>query len=494
MLGFSVEFHDLPRGIPQSHAGTGEAPRALWRSPNTLIHNPNWQYKTGKILLGSLGHNVIGVSDNRHLLTVAGSRAGKGTSAIIPNLLTYTGSVLVLDPKGENASITAERRGIGRDIPNGGLNQDVFVLDPFNVADVHDDMRAGFDPFAYLNPDSPDFIDDCDNIADALIVAQPGKENDHWNGSARLIIRGFIAWVAAASEIENRNLLEVNRLLFLALEGEDEDSLAFVLAEMRLSPHIAHGIPTQAANTLLSMGERERGSVLSTIRQNLAFLSSPSMAHCLSGELRSPDIRKWKFGDQSIYLCLPAGRLHRYFRFFRLFINQLLAAVESEQDVPETPALMILDEMHVLGHMAALETAAGLFAGFGVRIWSIWQDLAQLKHLYKTRWETFIGNASVLQFFGLNDMTTLEWVSRRLGKSSILKISQNEQSLEDSAQGYSAQSRSIQETPLLSPDEVAYFFSRESNNQLIIFPGSDPIFLKRLPYYTPYFQGMYNDR
>jgi type IV secretion system protein VirD4 len=489
-----VEFHDLPRGIPHSVAEAGEAPRALWRAPETLAGNPNWQHEAGKILLGSLDQNVVGVADNRHLLTVAGSRAGKGTSAIIPNLLTYTGSVLVLDPKGENASITAERRGKGRGVINGGLEQDVYVLDPFSVADVHNDMRAGFDPFANLSPDSPDFIDDCDSIADALIVTQPDNKNDHWNSSARLVLRGFIAWVAAAPEIENRNILEVNRLLFLALEGDDENSLAFVLAEMQLSSHVAHGIPTQAANTLVSMGERERGSVLSTIRQNLAFLSSPPMAHCLSGKLRSPDIRQWKFGGQSIYLCLPAGRLHRHFRFFRLFINQLLSAVEIERDVPVTPALMVLDEMHVLGHMEALETAAGLFAGFGVRIWSIWQDLAQLKHLYKTRWETFIGNASVLQFFGLNDMTTLEWVSRRLGKSSVLKISQNEQAMETAAQGFSAQSRSIQETPLLSPDEIAYFFSRESNNQLIIFPGSDPIFLKRLPYYEPYFQGFYNDR
>ena len=78
-----------------------------------------------------------GWSDNRHVVTVAGSRAGKGTSAIIPNLLRYTGSVVCVDPKGENASVTAAHRGSSGTGEYGkGLGQDVYVLDPFMVADV----------------------------------------------------------------------------------------------------------------------------------------------------------------------------------------------------------------------------------------------------------------------------------------------------------------------------------------------------------------------
>ena len=45
----------------------------------------------------------IGWKDDRHVMTIAGSRAGKGVSLIIPNLLLYEGSALVIDPKGENA-------------------------------------------------------------------------------------------------------------------------------------------------------------------------------------------------------------------------------------------------------------------------------------------------------------------------------------------------------------------------------------------------------
>ncbi|MEM9233584.1 MAG: type IV secretory system conjugative DNA transfer family protein [Pseudomonadota bacterium] len=186
-------------------------------------------------------------------------------------------------------------------------------------------------------------------------------------------------------------------------------------------------------------------------------------------------------------ICLPAGRLHRHSRFFRLFLNRLLSAVEEDPQEPDIPALMILDEMHVLGHMSALETGAGLLAGFGVRIWSIWQDLNQLKHLYQARWETFMGNAGIMQFFGMNDLTTLEYVSKRLGTSSVMSISQGEISQQQSLSGFSGKSKSIQAAPLLSIDEVGYFFSRQSENQLIIYPGSDPIFMKRVPYWDEFY-------
>ena len=70
--------------------------------------------------------------------------------------------------------------------------------------------------------------------------------------------------------------------------------------------------------------------------------------------------------------------------------------------------------------MQALENAAGQVAGFGVKLWMIVQDIGQLKALYKERWQTFLGNAGMVQLFGLNDLETLEWVSKRLGTTSLI--------------------------------------------------------------------------
>lgn len=488
-----MNFNDLPRGLPNTSATSDKAPRALWVSPDELKAHPNWQYSEGRIFLGAVDDVSIGVKDDRHLLTIAGSRAGKGTSAIVPNLLLYQGSVLVLDPKGENATLTAERRGKGRGIEAEGLGQDIYVIDPFGASVVDDEYRAGFNPLAGLNPLSDEFIDECDAIADALVVQEGNGDNTYFYDAARLVLRGYIAWVAAHPEIKDKSLIEVKRLIFLPrVETEEPDGIPdvndpnltfeFLNALMMSDSRFASGIPFEAASTLLSMGEREFGSVMSTIRNQIGFISSPPMARTLSGSERQPDIFNWKHGKQSVYLCLPAGRLHRHFRFFRLFINRLMSAIEADSKQPETPALMILDEMHVLGHMKALETAAGLIAGFGVRIWSFFQDLSQLRQIYGERWETFLGNAAVFQTFGLNDMGSLKYVSERMGQSAMMKVSQGEQSATQAASGFTGESMSIDAAPLLTPDEIAAFFSRQSENQLIIYPGVSAIFMKRVSY------------
>lgn len=228
---------------------------------------------------------------------------------------------------------------------------------------------------------------------------------------------------------------------------------------------------------------------MSTVHQNISFLASPPIAQMFESKGRHLNLQEWKFGKKSVYLCLPALRLHRHSRFFRLYVTSLLLAIERDKDEPAVPALMILDEMHVLGRMAALETAAGLVAGYGIRIWSIWQDFAQLTSIYKDRWETFLGNASIFQSFGLNDMTTLKYVSERLGTSPTIHVSQSEISDEQKALGFTGKSKSLQSGPLLSPDEIAYFFSRQSRNQLVVYPGVDPIFMKRVSYLDdPYFE------
>ena len=97
-------------------------------------------------MVGAMGSRLIGIADNRHILTVAGSRAGKSVTLIV-NLLHYRGSVLALDPKGELASLTAARRA--------ALGQKVHILDPFGIAPEHlAGFRKGFNPLSILSPDS----------------------------------------------------------------------------------------------------------------------------------------------------------------------------------------------------------------------------------------------------------------------------------------------------------------------------------------------------
>ncbi|WP_096703523.1 type IV secretory system conjugative DNA transfer family protein [Magnetospirillum sp. 15-1] len=151
----------------------------------------------------------LGLDDDRHFVTIAGSRSGKGTSAIIPNLCLYPGSVVCLDPKGENATLTAARRGGGAEGCEG-MGQPVFVLDPFGVADVPDELRAGLNPLALLDPDSPSVVNDAELLAEGLVVSTDPRDA-HWDESARNFIKGLILHLVAT--MDNPSLFTLRRFL-----------------------------------------------------------------------------------------------------------------------------------------------------------------------------------------------------------------------------------------------------------------------------------------
>lgn len=167
------------------------------------------------------------------------------------------------------------------------------------------------------------------------------------------------------------------------------------------------------ANTVRDMGENERGSVLSTARRNTKFIDSPWMQRCLQGGTgRTLDIDALKAspGGLSVYICLPARFLPTHARFMRLILNLMLYRMEAQglhQPACGHAILMVLDEAAALGRMESIEKAAGLMAGYGVKLWTILQDLGQLKRHYKESWETYIANSGMLQFFANSDMTTL---------------------------------------------------------------------------------------
>ena len=107
-----------------------------------------------------------------------------------------------------------------------------------------------------------------------------------------------------------------------------------------------------------------------------------------------------------MYLCLPAMRMGTHARWFRLMILLALSVMERTQVKPPAPVLFVLDEFPVLGHMQVVEKAAGLMAGFGVKLWIIVQNLGQLKQHYDKAWETFFANSGVVTAFGVVDHET----------------------------------------------------------------------------------------
>tara|TARA_B100000965_G_scaffold117698_1_gene97143 strand:- start:27 stop:1547 length:1521 start_codon:yes stop_codon:yes gene_type:complete len=499
---------DLPRGVRSRKLDDHRTPLAAWMPPDLIASSNSLSYDPdnpgAKLLLGAQNGKLVGIGDNRHMMTVAGSRAGKGVSAIVPNLIFYRGSVLAIDPKAELASITALRRA-------QQLGQRVYVLDPFERCAPHAaPYRASYNPLSILKPDSPTLVEDAGLIADALVI--PGGRDPHWNDSARNFLEGLVLHVATYSGYEDRrDLVSVRTVLMNGAhisqetdDGHEEASgmdglFVEMLHNVELlneagAEDIARAVEA-AANDFFEKPDNERGSVLSTARRHTKFLDFPNIQSVLRGHDFDLTDLKTTSGGMTVYLCLPAARLATCSRWFRLFVNLALEAMEREQIVPSVPVLFCLDEFAALGHMRQIEAAAGQVAGFGVKLWPILQDLTQLKRDYKEGWETFMGNAGVLQFFGNNDTTTLEHISKRLGKTSIRMRSQSATTQEDRARGASGESWKVELHDLLTAEEAARFFSRDDpqRRQLVLWAGQPPIILQRLIYHSDApFKGKYD--
>jgi len=486
----SVLQSDLPRGSVDNGAGIG--PSAAFETSSNVAQTSSLQFQLpnpeGRIFLGVidadiqksrlpdgrieryalLGH-AIGVPDDRHIITIAGSRSGKGRSAIVPNLITYPGSVLAIDPKGDLAALTADWRALM-------LGQRVIVLDPFGVAgSVSSRYGGGFNPLSILTEDSATLLEDAGLIADSIVLPAPGAKDPHWDESAKQFLEGVILHVATSPAYAGRrDLVSVYDCL---MDGGDE-----LRNEMAENAAADFAVVTLASN-FFDKAENERSSVLSTLRRHIRFLGYSQIKRVL--RTHSFDLRALKTQAMTVYLSLPAMRMGTCSRWLRLFVNLTLAALEAEKTKPAHPVLLCLDEFAVLGTMKVLEDAAGQIAGLGCKLWPILQDLGQLKALYSDRWETFIGNAGVLQFFGNADMQTLEWISKRLGETTIQTIGQSQPGYDARAkQGATGQSYSQQVHSLMTAEELSRFFGRDDKllRQLIIRPTWAPMVLQRAYY------------
>lgn len=444
--------------FPRGHAAAPEKDSALGTAAWST-DAPLW--REGMIWLGRRDDGeAIGNDDNRHMLTIAGSRAGKGTSAIVPNLCLWPGSCVVIDPKGENAALTAEKRA-------ERAGHYVAVLDPFGEADVPASLRVRFNPLELIDAAADDAIDVVAAIGDALTVGSDNGNDVHWTESARQIIEAVILHVAANRHEKDRSLVRVRQLLTLGdetaaerftglnrdqalVEARDQAiakgkseadadaageaaaaaiepvspfaALWSVMATNNAENAAVRDVIAGAANSIREMGDNERGSILSTARRNTKFLDSPRMRECVSGEGLQIDRLKTEEGGLSLYVCLPARFLPTHARFLRLMLNLTLYRMEAlglAEPVSKRPVLFLLDEFAALGRLEVIEKAAGLMAGYGVKLWPILQDLGQIKRHYRESWETFVGNAGVLQFFGNTDLTTLEWISKRMGQTEL---------------------------------------------------------------------------
>lgn len=467
MVSWEAELAaETPRGLQD---GDDQVPSARWADPRSL--GPEWAYDRRSILLGYRDGKGIGCGDDRHLMLVAGSRAGKGLSFVIPNLLLYQGSVLAIDPKGELARLTAAVR-------QETLKHDVHVIDPFDASgEATAPFRSGFNPLQEIDPASSTAVDDAALLADALIIDDGG--DGHWTNAARELVKGLILY--ALVQPQDRRHLGIVRGFFHAagteIEGRSVNGQELILNDMKFLESAYDGVLAGIASAMLNKSERELAAIISAADVQLGFLDSrPLMESLKESRFSMADLKRKK---TTVYLCLPASRMSTHAKWFRMIITLALLMCEREPAKPEPSLLLLLEEFPVLGHMQSIEAAAGQIAGFGVKIWTVMQDLTQLQRHYGKSWETFMGNSGATVFFGNSDNTTLEYVSKKLGTIGFDFRRLSNASPSGRLSGAKIFDDQFQTTRLLEPHEVEMMFARERNRALVLYPGLGPLVVRR---------------
>ncbi len=453
--------------------------------------------------------SYLGWKGDGHIITIAPTRSGKGVGLVIPNLLHYPGSVLVIDPKGENYAVTHDYR-------SSTFKQDVVCLDPFRIVS---DGSGSINPLdglvknnwrvsEYLEK-NPELLDDAGQIADAMIYNAGAEPKDpHWDHKARSLLKCLILAVICGKAPNNRRHLSKVREILTS----GQDALESFLQQLAKDPIPLNGMLARAANEIMSASFRELSSIISTALRHTEFLDSPLVCNSLGSDSSSSggsyDISQLKQeGKVSIYMVMPPHHLPNYVRCIRLWITMAMKSMTSSMEPPADgcPVLFMLDEMAQLGTMNNLRQAVSLLAGYGMTIWMIWQDLSQLKSLYEHDWPSFLANAKIQQYFGINDQETAKHISEMLGMATIhvasLSSSENySRGLVFDSQNGTSKGQSVSEISraLLNPDEV-----RRLNRETVItfIQGAPPILNKRISYYkdamfagrarpNPYFSAM----
>jgi type IV secretion system protein VirD4 len=479
---------ELTRGV---EGEVDQLPKNTWAAAAEL--GPEWNYAPDHegLLLGYRRKRAIGWNDDRHLLTVAGTRAGKGASLIVPNLLLYAGSVLAIDPKGELARITGRQRAkLGK----------LVVLDPFGENGRY--PTGCYNPLDELDPKATEVIDEAGAVAQALIFYS-GKGDPHWSAAAADAVRAIILMTLSLEE-KYRNLVSVRQLLMLTHPELDANAKrlklgpeAALLAMMEGLGNEYDGVVRGAGLALASMAEKERESVLSEARTQTRFLDSPALRKTLqTSDFRLKDLRN---GILSVFLCLPARHMDSHDRWLRVIINLAIGALEPRrQDATAAtenaaPVLLLLEEFAGLKYMEKLEAAAGQLAGSGVRLWVVVQNFGQLTRHYEKGWETFVANAGMITAFGNADMETLRHLSDKLGNVSMLLTRKSGASSSAVLGGARATQEDVRDIALVPPDGLARLLERTKRRVLVMAAGREPLILERALYYEDKpFAGMFD--
>ena len=416
----------------------------------------------------------------------AGTRAGKGAGVVIPNLLEWQDSLIVLDIKQECFNITSKYR---QDV----LKQDVFLFNPFSFT------THKFNPFHYLNLDDVEGSTDLMGMAEIIYPTDSvtGAER-HFNNAAQSL---FIAlakalWLLLEGNpvfLQEYNIPKTFSIgnLFVLYNTVSMNDLTEVLEEnvnLKKLDNVQMELAQDALAKIRSfmlLGDEGKASVISTFEKQLKLFALPVVKQATDGN--SFDFRDLRRQKITVYLSIAPKDLKIASLILNLFFNCAIRINLSENPdfVPDLKysLLLILDEFPSIGCIPYVKEAAGYIAGYKIQLLTIFQNVSQLNEIYGDQGrKTLLANHSCKIVFAPNEQDDAEYFSKEIAyittKSSSSSKNHNKASVSR------GESESEARRALMLPQELKQMAFEE---EIVLLSGENPIRCEKALYFNDRF-------
>lgn len=416
------------------------------------------------VVLGRYSQDYLRHDGPEHVLCFAPTRSGKGVGLVVPTLLTWPGSCIVHDIKGENWTLTAGFRAKhGR----------VLLFDPTNA------QSSAYNPLLEVRQGEWE-VRDVQNIADILVDPEGSLDKrNHWEKTSHSLLVGAILHVLYAEK--DKTLAGVANFL-----SDPRRPVEATLRAMMDTAHLGeagvHPVIASSARELLNKSDNERSGVLSTAMSFLGLYRDPVVARVTARcDWRIADLVGGKKAV-SLYLVVPPSDINRTKPLIRLILNQIGRRLTEELTTSgkRHRLLLMLDEFPALGRLDFFESALAFMAGYGIKGFLIAQSLNQIERAYGQN-NSILDNCHVRVSFATNDERTAKRVSDALGTATEMRDSTNYAGHRLAPWlGHLMVSRQETARPLLTPGEIMQL---PPADEIVMVAGTPPIRAKKARYF-----------
>jgi type IV secretion system protein VirD4 len=336
-----------------------------------------------------------------HILVASATGSGKGRAFGMPNLLTYQGGVVALDPKGELVSASLrQRQQMGP----------VAILDPFGkVPKKILKSTDSLNPLSLMDAKSPTIIDDCYAMASLFSGgANSQHDGEFWNNWGADMLAAFLLHAVAKMPADKRNFGAVFEMLN-GTDGHLSDVCGRILHSGRPLP-----FTRRTFGKFIGLFGATQSGVSATTSQMTRILAGSGIQAMLKRNTINPAIIR-DGGAFTIFLVLPHEKLGSHGVLVKLLFSAIVNLILSREKRPEHPTLLLVDEASQIGRVPALVSATTLGRGYGLRIAWLMQSVAQFEHLYGAEAGTIFDNCGIaLTLGGSTTANAAESLSRRI--------------------------------------------------------------------------------